>query len=213
MNKIFAGALLTIILILLFWGGCNHIRVGKLEKENAQLKQAPAKPQNTTKVIRDTTTIDSIVFVPVYVPKPVYRDTGSTVFIAKPYAVPGPVQYIDSSKYKGWVAYRDSLAIPLNGGHLILLDTVSNNEIKRAPEWHVRSTTVTEKQTILEKRRQLYIGINGAWAMRDSIMSVGPSLMYLTKRGTAYEAGVHADTKGRIMVTAGAKFLISLRKK
>lgn len=211
MNRFYLGVIAVLVVLLLIREGCNSVAIGKRDKQIAKLQEAtPPKAQ----VIRDTVTKDSIVRVTQYVPKPVYRDTGSTVYIpGEPYAVPGPVRYIDSSKYRGWVAYRDSLTIPLNGGHLILHDTVSNNEIKRAPEWHVRSTTVTEKQTVLEKRRQLYLGINGAYAMRDSVMSVGPSLMYLTKRGTAYEAGVHADTKGHLMFTAGAKFLISLRKK
>ena len=129
------------------------------------------------------TVFDTIVYSnSVYIPQPVYRDTGSTQWLRFPVDT---LQIL--SDYFARIGYRDTLQNDSNA-IIIVTDTISQNRIiSRHPQITlfphlIRETTVIKLPS--PNRRKLFIGIN--LGRNPLQFSLSPTFVYLSKKQTAY---------------------------
>ena len=149
-----------------------------LQRECTPSLDYPDSPE----VIYDTV-FDTIVYsTTVYIPQPVYRDTGSTHWRLLPVDT---LQIL--SDYFARFAYQDTLQNDSNA-IIVVTDTISQNRITyRHPQITlfphlIRETTVVKLPSPI--RRKLFVGLN--IGRNPHQFSLAPTLMYLSRKQTAY---------------------------
>lgn len=149
-----------------------------LQRECAPSLVCPECPEVTYDTIFDTIVYSNSV----YIPQPVYRDTGSTHWRLVPVDT---LQIL--SDYFARIGYCDTIKNDSNA-IIVITDTISQNQItyryskiKLFPHL-IKETTVVKLPSPM--RRKLFVGLNIG---RNPLQfSLSPTLMYLSKKQTAY---------------------------
>ncbi len=149
-----------------------------LQRECGPSNECPECPEVTYDTVLDTIVYNNSI----YVPQPVYRDTGSTQWRLLPVDT---LQIL--SDYFARIGYLDTLQNDSNA-LIVVIDTISQNRITyRHPQITlfphlIRETTVVKLPSQI--RRKLFIGLN--IGRNPQQFSLAPSIMYLSKKQTAY---------------------------
>lgn len=159
--------IIVILLLLLF-----------LQRECNTHQPCPECPEIVFDTIHDSVSYP----VTIYVPKPIYKDTGTTKW---------RYHKIDTSQiladYFSKNFYLDTLLNDTNA-LIIIADTITRNKITyRLPTINIFPHTITQTTYIknnLTPNRKLFIGAGIGRNINQ--FGLSPSLMYITKKENAY---------------------------
>jgi hypothetical protein len=163
-----------------------------------------------TDTLRDTAVIIlpgevSEIHVPTLVKETIYKTDTLIEF------VPGSNEYEDGDTF--YAIRRDYTdTVRFKEGQVVVNNSVYKNHLIAQQVFldSVKQTTITNTVNIKEQpRNKVFFGANAGYS-KDAL-SVGGSLMLLTKKNQALDVGWNIDTRGRQQFTGSFKVPIRLR--
>lgn len=132
----------------------------------------------------------------IFKPMPVYMPADTGAIIAQYKAL-----YEDCGTLKEY-----DQRFPFGGDTVHLKQSIQGNDLWEQSVY-LTHTDRTITNVVREKQRNtLWVGVNGGYQPQDSLFYVGPSLMFVHKKGMAFEGEVKINNQGSKLYEGSVKF-------